>query len=305
MNIATIMQQKVARSVAVASYWRNTCMWLVSCKRCGTMNIEKFTSYKTGKLVDIVTPTGRPAHAFVPEPLPGSWQVPNALWPLVAEARDHVGRLEQIQGILPNPTLLLNPLQRREALRSSSLEGTFAAPEELLLFEVEREMAQGAKVTATKEHNNRLEVFNYGEALRQGGIDVAGEPGVGEGEFGGRAMGGCRTGIAHVEAGEGARSDGGRRNERRLAAGFTGEHGEGCAVEGESASVMGRDAAFWVAEEARLPGDGQSSGCRDAPDLPGDLRRPADVMGGMAREFGTGVAPVPIGKLGAERCRVP
>lgn len=143
-------------------------MWLVSRKRRGTMNIEKFTSYKTGKLVDIVTPTGRPAHAFVPEPLPGSWRTPNALWPLVAEARDHVGRLEQIQGILPNPTLLLNPLQRREALRSSSLEGTFATPEELLLFEVEREMAQGAKVTATEEHNNRLEVFNYGEALRQG-----------------------------------------------------------------------------------------------------------------------------------------
>ena len=132
------------------------------------MKIAAFTSYKTGRLVDIITHTGRQAHAFVPEPLPGSWRMSNTLWPLVAEARDHVGRLEQIQGILPDPTLLLRPLQRREALRSSSLEGTYATPAELLLFEAEREMEQAPRATASEKHNDQLEVFNYCEALRQG-----------------------------------------------------------------------------------------------------------------------------------------
>ncbi len=80
----------------------------------------------------------------------------------------HVGRLEQIRGILPNPTLLLQPLQRREALRSSSLEGTYATPAELLLFEVEREMEQGSHAAAPEKDNAQLEIFNYCEALRQG-----------------------------------------------------------------------------------------------------------------------------------------
>lgn len=132
------------------------------------MNISSFTSYKTGQLVDIVTHKGREAKAFVPEPLPGSWRMSHKLWPLVAKARDRVARLEQIQGILPNPSLLLRPLQRREALRSSSLEGTYATPEQLLLFEAEREMVRTRGGAISEEKNDHLEVYNYCEALRQG-----------------------------------------------------------------------------------------------------------------------------------------
>ena len=111
------------------------------------MKIESFTDLKTGHLEPITTSVG-PNHAFVPEPLPGSWRMNNRLWPLVAKARDHVGRLEQIQGILPNPKLLLRPLQRREALRSSSLEGTYGTAAELLLFEIEQEEAAVVEAAA-------------------------------------------------------------------------------------------------------------------------------------------------------------
>ena len=65
---------------------------------------------------------------------------------------------------MPNYELLLKPLQHREALKSSSLEGTYATPEELLLFEIEPKepKTQHDKVNAWKE------VFNYSNALRKG-----------------------------------------------------------------------------------------------------------------------------------------
>jgi Fic family protein len=64
--------------------------------------------------------------------------------------------------LLPDPDLFLRPLQRREALRSSSLEGTFATPQELLLFELDqnRESEDPGVADAWRE------VFNYTRALR-------------------------------------------------------------------------------------------------------------------------------------------
>ena len=107
------------------------------------MDIGTFTEFKTGKLlpIQIAVPPGTD-WAFLPDPLSDSWNMANQLWPLVANARDYVGRLEQIKAVLPHPRLLLRPLQRREALRSSSLEGTYATPAELLLFEIEHNRAK-------------------------------------------------------------------------------------------------------------------------------------------------------------------
>src|SRR5215207_155152 len=99
------------------------------------MDPSKFTAQKTGTLVPIVTDEGADT-AFVPDALPPNWEFPSRLWPLLAEAREELARLDEKGRTIPNPTLLLEPLQKWEALRSSSIEGTYATAKELLLFEL-------------------------------------------------------------------------------------------------------------------------------------------------------------------------
>jgi len=65
---------------------------------------------------------------------------------------------------LPHPELLLRPLQTREAIRSSSLEGTYATPKELLLFAKHPRAPRSDDDPA----NSWLEVSNYSRALRLG-----------------------------------------------------------------------------------------------------------------------------------------
>ena len=128
------------------------------------MNRKLFSDKMTGELVLADAPD--PDWAFVPAPLPPrAWRFPQRLWPLLSDAKERLGTLNGIGRTLPNPELLLRPLQSREALRSSSLEGTYATPEELLLFE------KSADKEPTSEGDRRnawLEVFNYGESLRLG-----------------------------------------------------------------------------------------------------------------------------------------
>ncbi len=131
------------------------------------LDIASFTEFKTGRLEPIETKAG-PNWCFIPNPLCSGFGPSASLWPLVAEARDAVGRLEQLKGILADPFLLLRPLQQREALRSSSLEGTYALPEELLLFDVEQDEDKAVVIPKSHGRNERLEVWNHYEALRQG-----------------------------------------------------------------------------------------------------------------------------------------
>lgn len=71
--------------------------------------------------------------------------------------------MDGIGKALPDPELLLHPLNRREAIRSSSLEGTYATAEELLLFELDD------RATAPSERvYDWIEVRNYTSALRHG-----------------------------------------------------------------------------------------------------------------------------------------
>ncbi|PXF59451.1 MAG: Fic family protein [Deltaproteobacteria bacterium] len=126
------------------------------------MDVSKFTEEKTGKLVPVNVP--EKDWAFTPDPLPPKWQFPASLWPLLSKARESLARLDGIGRTLPNPELLLHPLQSREALRSSSLEGTYASPQQLLLFELEPREPKSESDPA----NAWLEVSNYGRALRQG-----------------------------------------------------------------------------------------------------------------------------------------
>jgi len=64
---------------------------------------------------------------------------------------------------LRSPMLLLRPLSDREAIQSSRLEGTYASPKELLLFELQPKDASAGESART---NDFREVFNYQQALR-------------------------------------------------------------------------------------------------------------------------------------------
>lgn len=126
------------------------------------MDAKRFTLNSPGRLVSIATP--RPDVAFVPAPLPTAWDMPAIMWPLLMRARESLARLDGVGRHLPDPQLLLAPLQQREALRSSSMEGTYASPAELLLYQMDpREPA-----SRQDQLNTWREVFNYGQALQRG-----------------------------------------------------------------------------------------------------------------------------------------
>jgi len=91
---------------------------------------------------------------------------------MLGEAKQLLGTLDGKGSTIPNPELLLRPLQRREALRSSSLEGTYASPEELLLFEMKPRLPTSSADRA----NSWLEVFNYGRALSEGWLYLKERP---------------------------------------------------------------------------------------------------------------------------------
>ena len=117
---------------------------------------------KTGSIVPISQP--EPDFAFVPDQLPPNFQMNENIWRLLIEAKAELFRLDGCARALQNPQLLLSPLRRQESLTSSALEGTFATPEELLLFELEPRDAQDSRDPA----NAWNEVHNYNKALAQG-----------------------------------------------------------------------------------------------------------------------------------------
>lgn len=126
------------------------------------MDKALFSSRSPGTLVRILTPD--PDFAFVPSPLPRDWQLPPDLVPLLVDAREALARLDGAGRYMPSNTFLLRPLQRREALRSSALEGTFATAEELLAYGLEPK----DPASSSDPVNAWREVFNYDHALQQG-----------------------------------------------------------------------------------------------------------------------------------------
>ena len=84
------------------------------------------------------------------------------LWSLLMDAHKSLATLNGTGRHLPNPELVLRPLQNREAQRSSSLEGTYTDPREQMLFELNPAVPESTEDPA----NARREVFNYARALR-------------------------------------------------------------------------------------------------------------------------------------------
>lgn len=120
------------------------------------MDKSLFTADAPGKLQE-TSLGGSIDWAYIPNPLPNTWEMPAEVWALLVKAREELARLDGVGRYMPNYDLLLRPLQRREALRSSSLEGTIATPKQLLLFEIEPREPQSVNDPV----NAWQEVWNY------------------------------------------------------------------------------------------------------------------------------------------------
>lgn len=117
------------------------------------MNPSDFQDSSAGTLV----PTIERQKAFVPAPLPPRIDLGSIAMPLAA-AMQAIGELRGACRRLQNPYILIRPLQRREALTSSAMEGTFTTADQLLLAEA------GAR--ADTDESTR-EVVNYLNALNE------------------------------------------------------------------------------------------------------------------------------------------
>lgn len=118
------------------------------------MNRSDFEASPSGRLA----PTIKGQMAFVPSPLPPLLDLAELAHPL-AEAASALGELNGVSGQLPNPYLLIRPLQRREAVSSSNIEGTYSSISEVMMLEVSGRPAP--------PHSDALEVLNYVQALEQ------------------------------------------------------------------------------------------------------------------------------------------
>lgn len=94
------------------------------------MDQALFGSKKTGALV----PTIEDMLAFVPNKLPPELDL-NCLIQEFGEASAALGGLKEISSTITNPYMVIRPLQRNEALRSSAMEGTFSTADNLAIVE--------------------------------------------------------------------------------------------------------------------------------------------------------------------------
>jgi Fic family protein len=94
------------------------------------MDFRAFEGSSAGRLVA----TTHHQKAFVPNPLPPDVDCGSFVMEL-SETAHAIGNLRGISRQLVNPYMVIRPLQRREALTSSSMEGTHASPDDLVLLE--------------------------------------------------------------------------------------------------------------------------------------------------------------------------
>ena len=100
--------------------------------------------------------------AFVPDPLPEALEVSPRLLIQASQAEKAIGRLSGLLdggGNPLNPHLVGRPLQQREAIESSRIEGTFTTAEQLVLFDSDDDEPE------TETRGDTREVANYMVAL--------------------------------------------------------------------------------------------------------------------------------------------
>lgn len=93
------------------------------------MNYDDFT-----KPAGTFVPTLDGVRAFLPYALPPNLDM-GAISEALGDARASLGELRGACRRLQNPMILIRPLQRREALTSSAMEGTYSTDDELVLAE--------------------------------------------------------------------------------------------------------------------------------------------------------------------------
>lgn len=96
--------------------------------------------------------------AFVPRELPEQIELEPATWTSVTTAQAAIARLDGAVSELPDPTLLVRPLVRREAVSTSALEGTYTGFGDLL----------GAEASRREQQGDVREVLNYVRATEHG-----------------------------------------------------------------------------------------------------------------------------------------
>jgi len=128
------------------------------------MDPKLFSADAPGRIVPVDLGIQGKNWAFIPHDLPPAWEFPARLWPLLTQAKEALGTLNGIGQVLPHPQLLLRPLQTREAITSSSIEGTYVTPKQLLLYELDPQEPQ----TADERAADWKEVANYRRALTHG-----------------------------------------------------------------------------------------------------------------------------------------
>ena len=124
------------------------------------MNINNFKSARAGRVIK----TDSDYSAFVPHPLPPKIKYSTESINLLAEANRHLGNLNGVGALLPNPNLLIVPYMRREAVLSSKIEGTQTSLSDLFYFEA----AQRGEQKAEAKKTDILEVVNYVKAMDYG-----------------------------------------------------------------------------------------------------------------------------------------
>ena len=124
------------------------------------MKPSEFTKSKTGKIIKIDGLAGE-SHAFIPDPLPHNRSFSETTWRLLADARAALGSLNGVGKYLPNPHLLLSPIQRREAQISSELEGTITNPRQQLLFDFDMLDKDTVDEQGFREVSNYQKALNY------------------------------------------------------------------------------------------------------------------------------------------------
>ncbi len=95
---------------------------------------------------------------FIPHPLPPALSLPQEIQRLIADIRGLLGEVKIYGQLLPSASVLIYGSLRREAIASSTIEGTVASPEELLQYESGR----------VGEREAVREVANYRSALERG-----------------------------------------------------------------------------------------------------------------------------------------
>lgn len=127
----------------------------------------------TGTYVSASVARGTRYQAFVPDPLPPAppieWS--SELDALRDKANRAIGRLDMVDGILPDRHLFIYQYVRKEAVLSSQIEGTLSSISDLLLYELEQ--APGVPMDDVEEVSNYVAAMNHGLARINEGFPIS------------------------------------------------------------------------------------------------------------------------------------